>query len=254
MKLQIFTGLVVLSIYSYAFCAGESHVPPKNPGQDTTGGAGYGGSGAAQQPQDTTVGPGYGGSREAGQPKTAPSFYVGVNGGLAFPVSNLHVRYSIGWNAGAYALYWVLPDISVGPSFYFTKFPARSTGFTFATPVGVPVGFGADGYSWVTDLEAIGRLALPMHTSLVSTFAQVGAGWFHYKQNVKPNSGAAALLGLIPIQTNFNGFASSYGLGLSFLVHKAVSIDLFPVFHFGVANHHAPVNYFTADLGIATTF
>jgi hypothetical protein len=235
MKLQIFTGLFVVSLLSFAFCAGESHVPPKNPGQDTTGGAGYGGSQEAQQSQN------------------APSLYVGVNGGLSFPVSDQHVRYSIGWNAGAYALYWVLPSLSVGPSFSFNKFPARSTGFTFATPVGVTVGFPAFGYAWVTDLEAIGRLALPIHTSLVSTFAQAGAGWFHYKQNVKPNGGAAAL-GLIPITTDHNGFMSSYGLGVSFLVHKAVSIDLFPVFHFGVANHHAPVNFFTADLGIATTF
>jgi hypothetical protein len=232
MKPHIFTALFIVSLISFAFCAGESHVPPKNPGQDTTGaGAGYGGSGAAQ-----TSG-------------AVHPIVLGITGGVSFPVSDLHRRYSTGWNVGTYALFGAFPNISFGPSFTFNRFSPRDNAFLFFTPAGVPVGGGeVDGFSWLTDLEVVGRLGLPIKSDLIATFVQVGAGWFHFKEDVTRN-----VPGALAIESNLDGFASSYGLGVSFLVHRLLAIDILPIFHFDLSDR-PPIDYFTLNASVSTTF
>jgi hypothetical protein len=232
MKWQMLTGVLVVCFYSFAFCAGESHVPPQNPGQDTTSGAGYGGSGAG------------------GESQAMPLAAVSLFGGFSFPVSDLSERYKVGWNAGGQALYMVMPRFYLGPSFFFNRWSAKKNDFTFFNTSGAPItGLTADGYSWLTDLELAGRFTMPLHTSLITPFVQLGAGWFHYRQNVN----ASGALNVLSITTDLDGFVSSYGLGVSFLANPHVGIDFFPAFHFNVSNR-PPINFFTTNLAITGIF
>jgi opacity protein-like surface antigen len=233
MKWQIFTGFVVLFVYSFAFCAGEAYVPPNNPGQNTIVGAGYGGAGAE------------------GESYPASLITMSILGGVSFPMSDLSTQHEIGWNVGVQALYMVYPSFYLGPSFSFNRFALKEKNFTFIGTDGIPVaGLNADGFSWLTDFGFAFRFTPPLDINPIAPFLQIGAGWFHFRQEVD----ASGVTNVLSVQEDRDGFASTWGLGVSFLVDRNFSIDLFPAFHFNVSSNHSPIDFFTTNLAFTAIF
>ena len=180
MDRKVFAGLCILSIASIAFCAGESHVPPKNPGQDTTLGAGAAGAGQANRGQAAP-------SLAMGSAKYLPNWIFGVDGGVSQPVGVFANPFNTGFNVGLNAFYFPVAPIGIGMTFGYDRWSIDNGNVISSAnkQVGFPISSAGTGgqsniWSFIPSVRGgVGVFNLPVNLDL-----GVGYGLYLVNNNI----------------------------------------------------------------------